>query len=252
MRAGAVIHEHRAVRAIEVTRGRVTGVLTTAGPIAAEIVVLAAGSWSATLARPIGVRIDAEPRRSHLIVTEQIPPVVGPVVTTHLYGYFRQARAGNMLIGYPARPVEGLDRRVMFEAVRMAATRAARLIPIIAQASVIRAFTGYTTWTPDGRSVIGAAREPQGLYVATAFCGRGFALGPAVGEAVAELILTSRTSVSIDAHSLDRFDGASPRRESGEMQSQSFRMDDAHVHGVSQLDSSSTGRLEGRGGERRL
>jgi sarcosine oxidase subunit beta len=233
VRAGAVIHEHRAVTAIEVTQGRVTGVLTTAGPIATENVVVAAGSWSASLAHATGVRIDAEARRSHLIVTAQVPPLVGPVVATHLYGYFRQTRAGNILIGYPARPVDGFDRRVTFEAVRLAATRAARLIPAIAGVSIIRAFTGFTTWTPDGRSVIGAAREPRGLYVATAFCGRGVALGPAVGEALAELILSGRTSVSFDAHSLDRFEVASTRREREKMQSQSLRADEAYVKQVS-------------------
>jgi len=168
-------------------------------------VVVAAGGWSAELSSAIGVRIPAEARRSHLIVTEKMPPILGPIVTTHFYGYFRQTPSGNMLIGYPARPVEGLDRRVTLDAIRTAARRAARLIPNLAQVSLIRAFTGFTVWTPDLMSVIGAADEPAGFYVATAFCGRGFALGPAVGEALSELIITSRTPPSIAPHGLGRF-----------------------------------------------
>jgi sarcosine oxidase subunit beta len=205
VRAGAVIHARRAVTGIEVAHGRVVGVRTTGDPIATERVVVAAGSWSAGLGRQVGVTIPAEARRSHLIVTEKVPPLLGPVVTTHFYGYFRQALSGNMLIGYPARPVEGFDRRVTIDAVRIAATRAARIIPDLARFAIIRAFTGFTTWTPDVMSVVGAAREPVGFYTATAFCGRGFALGPAVGEALAELITTGRPSLSIEPYRLDRF-----------------------------------------------
>ena len=204
-RAGARIHERRAVTGIEVARGKVVGVRTPGASIATERVVVAAGGWSAELSGAIGVRIPAEARRSQLIVTEKLPPILGPVVATHYYGYFRQTASGNMLIGYPARPVEGLDRRVTFDAVRTAARRAARLIPGLAQVSLIRAFTGFTVWTPDLRSVIGAANEPAGFYVATAFCGRGFALGPAVGEALGELITTGRTTLSIAPYGLDRF-----------------------------------------------
>jgi sarcosine oxidase subunit beta len=205
-RAGARIHERRAVTGIEVARGKVVGVRTPGASIATERVVVAAGGWSAELSGAIGVRIPAEARRSQLIVTEKLPPILGPVVATHYYGYFRQTASGNMLIGYPARPVEGLDRRVTFDAVRTAARRAARLIPGLAQVSLIRAFTGFTVWTPDLRSVIGAANEPAGFYAATAFCGRGFALGPAVGEVLGELITTGRTTLSIAPYRLDRFE----------------------------------------------
>jgi sarcosine oxidase, subunit beta len=205
-RAGAKIHERRAVTGIEVAQGKVVGVRTPGASIATERVVVAAGGWSAEIAGAIGVRIPAEVRRSHLIVTEKLPPILGPVVATHYYGYFRQTPSGNVLIGYPARPVEGLDRRVTLDAVRTAARRAARLIPGLAQVSLIRAFTGFTVWTSDLRSVIGAANEPGGFYAATAFCGRGFALGPAVGEALGELITTGRTTLSIAPNRLDRFE----------------------------------------------
>lgn len=208
-RAGARIHERRAVTGIEVARGKIVGVRTPGASIATERVVVAAGGWSAELSGAVGVRIPAEARRSHLIVTEKLSTILGPVVATHYYGYFRQTPSGNMLIGYPARPVEGLDRRVTLDAVRTAARRAARLIPCLAPVSLLRAFTGFTVWTPDLRSVIGAANEPAGLYVATAFCGRGFALGPAVGEALGELITTGRTTLSIAPYGLDRFEPAS-------------------------------------------
>jgi sarcosine oxidase subunit beta len=202
---GATIHEHREVKRLEVAHGRISGVLTDAGPMATETVVNAAGAWSPSIARAIGVQIPAEVRRSHIMLTERLPKFIEPIVGTGGYGYFRQSISGNVLIGYPARPMNGLDRRVTYDAIGIAARRAAHILPRLRDVSLIRAFTGFTTWTPDLLSIIGPTGHPEGFYVATAFCGRGFAIGPAVGELMAELILTGRTSLPIDAYRLDRF-----------------------------------------------
>ena len=53
--AGAAIRENCAVRALDIAGGRLTGVMTEAGRIACDQVVLAAGAWSALLARRHGI-----------------------------------------------------------------------------------------------------------------------------------------------------------------------------------------------------
>lgn len=204
-RAGAIIHEHREVTGIETTKGAVTGVHTSTGDITAGVVMNAAGAWSTSIAEMTGIKIPAEPRRSHIIITEQLPKFLGPVLSTDLYGYFRQAKSGNVLIGYAAKPVAGYNRHVAFDAVQIAARRAAIIIPRLRTASVIRAFTGFTTWTPDNLPIMGPVPKVKGLYIASAFCGLGFAIGPAAGEMMAELIMHGKTPVPIDAYSLDRF-----------------------------------------------
>ena len=108
-------------------------------------------------------------------------------------------------MGYAARPVEGFDRRVTSDAVRIAARRAVTIIPGLRGVSMIRGFTGFTTWTSDLLSVVGPVRDVKGLYVSTAFCGRGFGIGPAVGEILAQLITEGRTALPIEAYSPDRF-----------------------------------------------
>lgn len=205
IRVGAVIHEHREVTGIDVRHGTVCGVSTATGSIAAGVVVNAAGAWSRDIGRAVGVRIAADVRRSHLMVTERLPEVIKPVVSTEFYGYFRQTVPGNVLIGYAARPVEGFDRRVTSDAVRIAARRAVTIIPALRGVSMIRGFTGFTTWTSDLLSVVGPVRDVKGLYVSTAFCGRGFGIGPAVGEMLAQLITEGRTALPIEAYSPDRF-----------------------------------------------
>ncbi|MGB3147134.1 MAG: FAD-binding oxidoreductase [Paracoccaceae bacterium] len=56
-RAGAVIREACAVRALDLAGGRVTGVVTEAGRVQADRVVLAGGAWSSLLARAHGVNL---------------------------------------------------------------------------------------------------------------------------------------------------------------------------------------------------
>lgn len=56
-RLGATILTGCAVRGIETTGGRVSGVVTERGPIACDSVVLAGGVWSRLFCRPLGVRL---------------------------------------------------------------------------------------------------------------------------------------------------------------------------------------------------
>jgi len=52
---GATIHQHCAVRSLDITNGRVTGVHTEKGGIRANAVLCAAGAWASTFLAPHGV-----------------------------------------------------------------------------------------------------------------------------------------------------------------------------------------------------
>ncbi|MFH1153205.1 MAG: FAD-binding oxidoreductase [Pseudomonadota bacterium] len=202
---GAAIHEHVDVTGIDIDNGKITGVQTKAGRISCGKVVNTAGAWCAEVGAMAGIRIPAEVRLSHLIVTEPLPHFLDPVLSTDLYGYFRQTPSGNVLIGFAAKPTDGYDYRVSYEALKTAARRAAIIIPRLREASIIRAFTGFTTWTKDYLPIVGPVSEIEGLYLACAFCGLGFADGPGIGELVAELVAHNKTSLPIDAYRPERF-----------------------------------------------
>jgi sarcosine oxidase subunit beta len=203
---GAIIHEYTEVTGFQFDGDRVSAVQTTNGQIEARAVVIAAGAWATVIGDMIGIKIPITFKRSHLVVTERLPFFLKPFTSTDFYGYFRQTASGTVIIGYPAVPLNDLDRHVTYEAVSITAQRAARMIPRLKDASIIRGFTGFTEWTTDYLPIMGPIKQFEGLYVAAGFCGLGFAIGPGVGELMAELILTGRTSLSIDAYSLERFD----------------------------------------------
>jgi glycine/D-amino acid oxidase-like deaminating enzyme len=72
-RLGAAVMTGCEVRAIAVDGGRIEGLETAGGRIAADAVVLAAGAWSAPLARSAGLELPVEPRKGQLVRLECRP-----------------------------------------------------------------------------------------------------------------------------------------------------------------------------------
>jgi glycine/D-amino acid oxidase-like deaminating enzyme len=76
-RAGVRIVENCAVRALDLAAGRVAGVVTEAGRIAAPQVVLAGGAWSALFLRRHGVALPQLSVRATVAATAPLPVVYG-------------------------------------------------------------------------------------------------------------------------------------------------------------------------------
>ena len=80
-----------------------------------------------------------------------------------------------------------------------------RLLPAIAPLSIIRTWSGVEGYVSDGIPVIGPSAKVSGLFYAFGFCGHGFQLGPGVGDMMAELIATGKTSTPIEPFLISRF-----------------------------------------------
>jgi len=81
-RAGATVHQRCAVRGLDVTGGRVSGVVTERGRVRAAQVLLAGGAWSAMMLRRHGVHLPQASIRSTVFLTRAAPAVTpGGVVT---------------------------------------------------------------------------------------------------------------------------------------------------------------------------
>ncbi|WP_299612074.1 FAD-binding oxidoreductase [uncultured Tateyamaria sp.] len=74
-RAGAVIVENCAVRALDIQGGKVAGVVTEQGRIVAPEVVLAGGAWSALFLRRHGVALPQLSVRATVAATDPLPMV---------------------------------------------------------------------------------------------------------------------------------------------------------------------------------
>jgi len=75
---------------------------------------------------------------------------------------------------------------------------AARRVPALADAGIVRGVTGVYDMTPDGRPMLGELPGLSGLVLAAGFSGTGFKISPAVGEAVAALVTGRPVAGSVD------------------------------------------------------
>ena len=209
-RLGVRVEEKTEVTGIRVKDGRVEGVETTRGPIAASVVVNVAGPWAGEVARMAGLDLPLKPFRRQVFVTspfDAIPRPVPMVIDQDLTFYFR-GEEPNIIMGMsdPEEPSSfntHVDRDFMERVTEAAVHRA----PILEKAEIIRGWGGLYTITPDDNPIIGAAPNVAGFFCAIGFSGHGFQHAPAVGLIMSELILNGCSSFDLKSFAYDRFDG---------------------------------------------
>ena len=94
---GAVIVENCAVRGLDLAAGRIAGVITEAGRIACDQVVLAGGAWSALFARAHGVGFPQLSVRATVAATEPMAQMFAGCATDDDFAFRRRADGGYTL-----------------------------------------------------------------------------------------------------------------------------------------------------------
>ncbi len=144
-----------------------------------------------------------------MMVTARMPRFVGPVVGAAGRALsFKQFENGTVLIGGGHRAPVDLDSNataIDVRALSRAAGNAAALFPIMAQASIMRFWSGIEGFTPDGLPVLGPSAAVPGAFHAFGFSAHGFQLGPVVGRILAELALDGAASLPVAPFRVDRF-----------------------------------------------
>jgi sarcosine oxidase subunit beta len=212
LRHGAEIRAGIEVTGIEVRGGRVTGIETADGGVAADTVVLAAGAWSIGLAGKIGVDLHCSPDGYQAVTTFPVEPHLTQVLgSMRRLISLKQLPDGRYLLGggWPGNySLDAPRGETVGDNITRNFAEGAALIPHVQSAVVDQAWLGIDAHGHDEVPVLGYVAGIEGVVVATGFSGHGFALSPAVGEAIAGLITTGQSPIDIAALSLDRFTGA--------------------------------------------
>ncbi|HSB42263.1 MAG TPA: FAD-binding oxidoreductase [Methylomirabilota bacterium] len=205
---GVRVLEGIPVTGIVIEHGRVAGVQTPAGAIATRVVVNAAGPWAPLVGRMAGLELPVDPRRRHIFVTDAFEEIRHPLplVTDTGSGFYCRSEQGAILMS-PGDVGESTEyeARVDWSALEQTVEKAVRRIPALERAQVRHAWAGLRPLTPDGRAIVDWAPGVEGLFLAVGFCGHGFQHSPAVGEAVAELLLDGRSALELHDLRLGRF-----------------------------------------------
>lgn len=163
----------------------------------AHQLVLAAGAWTPELARLLGVQVPVRPVRGQILVTEPAPPFLKHTVTG-----VRQTVNGEVLIGYSKEEV-GFNRNTTWDIIGETARFGIKIVPVLKQLRLVRAFSGLRAMPQDGLPILGPVEGIPGLYLAVMHS--GVTLSPIVGMLMSELLAGEAPSFPLEPFRLKRF-----------------------------------------------
>lgn len=181
--------------------GALTGLVTSAGELRADRILVAAGPWSGEVAALLGQHLPVRPRRGDVLVTSRMrhrifhkvydADYVGAVGSDdsalQTSSVVESTASGTVLIGSSRQQV-GFDARLRVDALHEIAAKALRLFPFLADAAIMRSYGGFRPFMPDHLPVIGEDPRMPGLWYATGHEGAGIGLSLATADLLVDLM----------------------------------------------------------------
>ncbi len=182
-RRGVDISSGEEVTALNLSDGRVTGIITKKTSFQAAKVVNCAGAWAGQIGphafptRPVKGQMLclASPSRGLLKHVIRAPEV-----------YLIPRSDGRILIGTTVEEA-GFDKRTDVTTIQRLHREAVKLVPELRNAKILEDWAGLRPGTPDGLPILGATSTP-GYYVATGHFRDGILLAPITAQVMAEVI----------------------------------------------------------------
>jgi len=229
---GADVHEGVEVTKILTENGKITGVATTKGDIATGTVILAAGPWSAAVARQAGASLPVKPCRVEVALLRG-PCSTGEPRRRPVYcdftheTYCRELPGGLFHIGNidPREERDVVDPDTYNEMADRAFAaemreKIERRNPSLRRAVSRGGYAALYSVTPDWHPILDRLPGVEGAFCAAGFSGHGFKMAPAVSKILSEMVIDGK-STTFDVHGLraGRFEDAEPflNRESAQV-----------------------------------
>jgi glycine oxidase len=207
--AGAQI-THAAVKSIEVSGGRATGVSLSDGRvITASAVVVATGCWTPRLEGvPDGVLPPVRPVKGHIMRLRGAPDLIDCNVRCIVHGnslYLVPRRDGTIVVGATVEE-RGYDASVQAGAIYELLRDARTIIPGIAELELLETSAGLRPGSPDNGPFVGWTGV-DGLAVATGHYRNGMLLAPITADAICDMLAGRKVSEFLEPFRADRMSG---------------------------------------------
>ncbi len=207
-RRGVKFRYRTAVEALGIDRRRIQSVRTGVGSIAADVVVVAAGSYSPRLLGSAGISVPVAPVKGYSITALLPADVPGPripildaelhAVVVPLDGRLRIAGTAEFAghdLSVPAARIENL-MRLLKRTYPAIADRVAR--------ETLRPWAGLRPMSPDGVPIV--SRTPiENLFLNTGHGHLGWTMAAGSGRALADLIAGRTPDIDLAPYALARF-----------------------------------------------
>ena len=200
---GVAIRERVSIVGVEVSDGAVSAVVTSAGRVACEKLVICAGQWSRAVGRLAGVNVPLTSVQHQYIVTETVPGVTPSLPTLRdpdRLTYWKEEVGGLVMGGYEPNPrpwlAEPLPEDFEFQLLQPdwdhfepIMEQALGRAPALRDVGVKQIVNGPESFTPDGNFILGEAPEARNVFVGAGFNAFGIASGGGAGMALAEWVV---------------------------------------------------------------
>lgn len=191
----------------KVCNGRVSKLILNNGEeIEVKELLVAAGAWTRTFLKSLGVRLPLQDGKGYSVTLSQ--PKVRPRIPTIL----SEAKVAITPMGADLRiggtlELSGLSQNVnakRLEGIKESIPKYYQNLELPAQA-MKNVWQGYRPCSPDGMPYVGRVSGFLNLMVATGHGMMGMSLGPATGKVVSEIAMRRKTSLNTFLFRTDRF-----------------------------------------------
>ena len=207
---GGVLHENSTVERIVIENGTATGIQTQDGFQASDILILAAGCWSAQIeglpdtfvppVRPVKGQMLALQMEEGITVKNVIRTVRARYPTSV---YLVPRADGRLIIGATSEEM-GFDTRLTSGGVFELLRGAWEAVPGTYELPLLETWAGLRPGSRDNAPILGKT-PVENLIYATGHYRNGILLTPITAYEIAKLILTGKTAETIAPFQLDRF-----------------------------------------------
>ena len=202
---GVDLIQHCEVTGIDVHNGRVTGVRTNRGDIAAGTVALSAAGHTSVLADMVGLPVPVQSHALQALVSDLLEPVHPTVVMSNaVHVYVSQAHKGELVMGAGIDPHNSYSQRGAVHVIERQMAAAVELFPVFARAHVLRTWGGIVDTSPDASPIVGLTGI-DGLLLNCGWGTGGFKATPGVGWCFAHTIAHGEPHPLNAPFTLDRF-----------------------------------------------
>ena len=203
-RLGVTVRHGRAI-GLQRDGARITGVVLEREVLSCAAAVLALGPWSAEASGWIGVPIEVRPLKGQILRLQAPGP---PLECSVGWGQkYATTKTDGLLWAGTTEEEAGFDEESTVAARDEIGAALVRMLPAMADAQVAQHTACLRPVASDGLLVLGGVPGFDGVYVATGGGKKGILYGPALGHALADLLIGRDTRTTLDAFSPGRFAG---------------------------------------------
>ena len=203
-RRGCDIQTRVAVREFKTYRNRVGTVITSAGSISCQKLVLASGAWTRRLARQLNVDIPVRPVRGQMIATARGGSLIHHPAFASELGYVLPKPDGTLWTGSTEEEV-GFRPRTTKEGLARLQKLTRNLVPSLANEQILRSWAGLRPGSPDGRPILGPMPGWENVSIAAGHFRTGLLLAPITGMLLADQLVGVGDSEKMVPFLLSRF-----------------------------------------------